>query len=97
VRAPQFRRVSANLGGIDRGPAGLNPHVLPDAPARLLQPLQERPEAGLPYRIVRGCGQEHADPPHPLALLLRHAAIGHTAAAPPSAAKNFRRPMWLAI
>src|SRR6516165_2430441 len=61
--------VSANLGGIDRGPAGLNAHVLPDAPTRLLQPLQERPEAGLPYRIVRGCGQEHADPPHALALL----------------------------
>src|SRR6516225_8482317 len=61
--------VSANLGGIDRGPAGLNPHVLPDAPARLLQPLQERPEAGLPYRIVCGCGHEHPDAPHAIGLL----------------------------
>jgi hypothetical protein len=26
-------------------------------------------DAGLPFRIVRGCGQEHADAPHPLALL----------------------------
>jgi len=25
------------------------------------------------------------------------AAIGHAAAAPPSVAKNFRRPMWLAM
>src|SRR6516225_10095645 len=61
--------VSANLGGIDRAPAGLNPHVLPDAPARLLQPLQERPEAGLPYRIVCGCGHEHPDAPHAIGLL----------------------------
>ena len=33
------------------------------------QPLQERPDAGLKFRIVRGCGQEHADAPHPLGLL----------------------------
>ena len=26
----------------------------------------ERREAGLKYRIVRGCGQQHADAPHPL-------------------------------
>ena len=64
-----LRDLLPNLGGINRGPAGLNAHVLPDAPTRLLQSLQERPEAGLPYRIVRGCGQEHADPPHPLRLL----------------------------
>ena len=29
----------------------------------------ERREAGLKFRIVRGCGQEHADPPNALALL----------------------------
>ncbi|MGB6560087.1 MAG: hypothetical protein WBE96_22145 [Pseudolabrys sp.] len=33
------------------------------------QLLQERPHPGLKFRIVRGCGQEHADAPHPLALL----------------------------
>src|SRR5262249_44617225 len=33
------------------------------------QPLQERPHASLKFRIVRGCGQKHADAPHPLALL----------------------------
>jgi hypothetical protein len=26
-------------------------------------------EAGLKFRIVRGCGQQHADAPHPLGLL----------------------------
>ena len=30
-----------------RGPAVLDPHVAADRPARLLQPLQERSEAGL--------------------------------------------------
>ena len=65
----QFRRVSANLGGIGRGPAGVDAHVAADGPAQLRQPLQERPEAGLKFRIVRGCGQEHADAPHALGLL----------------------------
>jgi hypothetical protein len=32
-------------------------------------PLQERPDAGLKFRIVRGCGQQHADAPHPVGLL----------------------------
>jgi hypothetical protein len=35
----------------------------------LLEPLQERPDASLKFRVVRGCGQEHADAPHPLTLL----------------------------
>ena len=41
----------------------------PIGPAQLLQPLQERRDAGLTFRIVRGCGHEHADAPHPLGLL----------------------------
>jgi hypothetical protein len=53
--------------------------------------LQEYRDAGLLFRIIRSCVHEHADAPHPLALLPR-AASGH-AAAPPSVAKNFRRPM----
>jgi hypothetical protein len=57
--------------------------------------LQEYRDAGLLFRIIRSCVHEHADAPHPLALLPR-AASGH-AAAPPSVAKNFRRPMWLAM
>ena len=65
----QFRRVSANVGGIGCGPAGVDPHVAADGPAQLRQPLQERPDPGLKFRIVRGCGQEHADAPHPLGLL----------------------------
>jgi hypothetical protein len=30
------------------------------------QGLQERPDAGLKYRIVRCCGQQNADAPHPV-------------------------------
>ena len=77
----QFRRLSANFGGIGRGPAGVDLQVAADAPAQLPQALQECPDAGLPCRIVRSCGYEYADAPHPLALLrtrgerpCRHAA-----------------------
>jgi hypothetical protein len=38
-------------------------------PAQLLQPLQERRDAGLSFRIVRGQVHKHADPTRPLALL----------------------------
>src|SRR6266481_5604938 len=65
----QFRRVSANVGGTGRGPASVDAHVAADGPPRLLQPLQERPDAGLKFRIVGGCGQEHADASHTLGLL----------------------------
>src|SRR4029077_10808687 len=56
-------------GGTGSGPAGVDPHVAADGPAQLLQPLQERPDAGLKFRIVRGYGQEYADAPHRLRLL----------------------------
>ena len=65
----QFRRVPVNVGCIDAGPAGVDPHVVADGPAQLPQPLQERPDTGLPCRIVRGCGQKDADTAHPLGLL----------------------------
>ena len=65
----QFRRVSAHGVGIGRGPAGVDPQVTADGPARLLQALQERPDTRLIFRIICGCGQEYADAPHPLGLL----------------------------
>ena len=65
----QFRRMSANLGGIGRCPAGVDPHVAPCGPAQLPQALQERPDQGLKIRIVRSRGYDHADAPHALALL----------------------------
>ena len=78
----QFRRVSANFAGVGRGPAGIDPHVSADDPAQLRQPLHERDEAGLHFRIARGCGHEYADTPHPLALLrARHRRPGGRRAA----------------
>src|SRR5262245_17344332 len=65
----QFCCVFANLGGVGRGPPSVDAHVAADGPTQLPQRLQERPDAGLIFRIVRGCGQEYADAPHPLALL----------------------------
>jgi len=61
--------VSANFSGLGCGPASVNLHVAADAPAGLLETLQERPDAGLKFQIVRSRGQENADAPHPLALL----------------------------
>ncbi len=68
----QFRRVSANVGGIGSGPAGIDPHVAADGPAQQPQRLQERPDAGLKFWVVRYCGQQHADASHALGLLRAH-------------------------
>ena len=50
----QFRRVSAKRSGIAATPAVVDPHVAANGPAQFLQPLHERREAGLCFRIVRG-------------------------------------------
>jgi len=65
----QFSRIFASLLGIEFGPPSFDPYIASGDPARLREPLQERPDPGLKFRIVRGCRQQHADPPHPLALL----------------------------
>ena len=65
----QFRRVFANVVGAACGPAIVDPHVLPDDPAQLLQHVQERRHADLHFRIVCDLGREHANPPHAVALL----------------------------
>ena len=65
----QFRRVPANLGGIGRGPAGVDAHVAADGPTQQRQSLVECRHAGLKFRIVRGGGQQYADAPHAVGLL----------------------------
>ncbi len=77
----QFRRMPANFGSIGCGPVNVDPHISADAPAQLRQLLQECPDAGLHFWIVRSCGQEHADAAHALALLrTRGERQGHRAA-----------------
>ena len=65
-------RPDLRCGGAGGGGRSKDTMTCPQAaigPAQLRQALQERPDAGLKFRIVRGCGQEHADAPHPLGLL----------------------------
>src|SRR5215468_9606005 len=67
----QFCRIRAKTIGIARGPARLDLHVAPNAPARLLQALQKGSVTrACPY-VVRGKGIEHPDPSHPLLLRAR--------------------------
>src|SRR5215471_5499509 len=61
--------VPANFIGFGRGPARVDLHVAADAPAGLLETLQERAEAGLKFPIVRSRGQENANEARLLALL----------------------------
>src|SRR5262245_66251635 len=65
----QFCRVSTSVLGIACGPAIGDAHVAAVGPAQFLQPLHERREAGLTFRIARGQRMEHAYAPYPLALL----------------------------
>src|SRR5262249_15340854 len=57
----QFGREFANAIGIPCGPAVIDPHVAALGPARLLQSLQERRDAGLAYRMVFGERHKHTD------------------------------------
>ena len=72
------------------GPAVVDPHVAAVGPAQLLQRLQERRDAGLAFRIVRGHVHEHADAPHALGLL-RPRRERPRRRAPPSSVMNSRR------
>src|SRR5215471_11196068 len=61
--------MSANFGDIGGGPARIDLHITADGPAQKRLRLQERSKEGLKSRIVRGCGQEHANASHAFALL----------------------------
>src|SRR5262249_16978508 len=90
----QFRRIGAKAIGIARGPAGLDLHVAPDSPARLLQTLQKYPVARLSERIVGNKVMEHADAPHDRSLSssMRALASRPTGARPHSRSRPFRKP-----
>jgi hypothetical protein len=57
-----------NLCGIGPGPANVDAHVAADGPAQERQPLLERADTGLKFRIVRRPGKQHADAPHTIGL-----------------------------
>src|SRR5262249_54263682 len=50
-------------------PPNVDAHVAADRPTPFLQPPQECRKARLPFWVVRSPIHEHADVPHPLALL----------------------------
>src|SRR5262249_13768473 len=50
--------------GVVVTPSIVDPHVLTDGPAQLLQPLMESCEARLSFSIIGGGIHEHADPAH---------------------------------
>jgi hypothetical protein len=64
----QFCRASAKAFAVGAAPAIVDPHVVADSPAQLLQPLMESREARLSFRIIGGDIHEHADAPHTLGL-----------------------------
>src|SRR5262249_56603961 len=65
----QLCRASAMAFGVVATPSIVDPHVVADSPAQLLQPLMESCEARLSFSIIGDGIHEHADPPHPLWLL----------------------------
>ncbi len=66
----QFRCISASAVHIVLAPADIDAHIAAFAPAQFLQRLPECSDTDLTLWIVCGSVDEHADPPHPLALLL---------------------------
>src|SRR5215471_20100711 len=68
----KLRCLPANVGGIGSSPSHIDLEVGADGPAQQSEFLQERSDARLKLRIVRGCGHDYADAPHPFALLRPH-------------------------
>src|SRR6516162_10869523 len=64
----QFAHMPANFSGASLTPPDVDPQVAALAPAQLLQHLPESRDAGLLVLVLRRVHQ-HADAPHPLALL----------------------------
>src|SRR5262245_32620843 len=68
VATMAFGRIFARFLRVEFGPPRFDPNVATDDPAQLLQLLQERTDANLIFRIIRGCRLDDADP-HALSLL----------------------------
>src|SRR5262249_50181015 len=61
--------MSATSLWITGRPAIIDLHIASNGPPKFLQPLQECPNAGLPFSIARGEVHEDTDAPHPVRLL----------------------------
>src|SRR5262245_66230952 len=65
----QFRSVPPKVIGIATSPTIFELQIAAFCPAKLLKSIQKGLEAGLKFQIALGCLKQHADTPHPLALL----------------------------
>jgi|ERR1700756_2402353 hypothetical protein len=87
-----LHREFTNEIGITCGPAVIDPYVAAVSPARLLQSLHERRDAGLAYRVGSSDQTGISTPMRrTCAGCCAHAGSGHTIAAPPSSVMNSRR------
>jgi hypothetical protein len=68
-RRGQFRRMSANVRGIRRGPARVDAQIAANVPAQKRHGLMERGNPSLKFGIVCRCGHKDADTPDPFGLL----------------------------
>src|SRR5262249_13304657 len=80
----QFCSIFADPHRVARGPTDVDLHVATLAPTELLKSLAKCCQPAQRLLVIVSPRQQHADP-------------AKAFAAPPSAAKNFRRPMWLAM
>src|SRR5262249_15758221 len=65
----QFRRILGHGVCTRATPTIVDPHVAARSPPCFLQPLCERGNTSVPFRIVSSQIDEHTDAPHPLGLL----------------------------
>jgi hypothetical protein len=71
LQADQLLREPLDPIDVTAAPPKVHPHVAAIGPAQARKRLRERRVATLPLRIVFVVRHEHADAPHPLALLLQ--------------------------
>ena len=69
LQADQLLRERSYPIGVIAVPPKVHPHVAANDPTQVRKSLRERREARLPQRIVFVARHEHADAPHPVALL----------------------------
>ena len=69
---PASRATPRNSSARSRGPADVKAGIAAVGPAQFRQPLRKGGELGPPLWVALARTQEHADAPHPVALLRAH-------------------------
>jgi hypothetical protein len=69
LQADQLLRERSHPSDLTAAPTKVDPHVAAISPTQVREPLGERREERFHHGIVFVAQHEHADPPHPVALL----------------------------